>query len=136
MVMDNSSEATWSLAFRGRAARSDAEDLQNSLRQSGVLTGSIREEPPLQGGLGPTEIILTVVAAEAAKAVISVGFQALEAFLTARLQSRPKSGTIQVVVKGKKDTLSTRKTLDLRRMTADAITTFLEGLRKAIDAQV
>jgi hypothetical protein len=131
----------WQISYRGRI-EPEVEELKGRFESVGVQVGSPREIKETDAKLGAEEIIITIIASAALKAVVQVAFDELKNYLTKKYlggeKSKKKLPNIQIVVKKNGTDSGKRELLSLKSATTDTIKKFIDNLSetagKAIDS--
>lgn len=122
--------------------RSEAEDLRVQLESAGARVGEPLEIKETDAKLGAEEIIVTIIASAALKAVVEVAFEKLSGYLTRLIEDKGKMNkklpNVQVLVKKSRDDHGKRELLSLKVATSDSIKKFIDNVSdattKAIDS--
>jgi hypothetical protein len=112
-------------------ARRDAELLAHNLRMAGIAADDPVLSADAQATMAIGEIVVTIVASAAARALLDVAMEHLRGFLISRVQGTSQDSdapNMQVLVAKPDGTVATRKLISLRVATADLITKFVKDV--------
>ncbi len=122
-----------SIAFYGNAGE-DAEQLREALAQSPAEVMGVSERGRGEVDMAAAEIVITIVATAAAKAVASVALGYVEAYVRRKIEERKGGPDLQLVLKRGED----GKTVDripfsFGTMGLEALASFSKNIRGAIE---
>ncbi len=129
----NPSVAAVEVIARGTGAEEEARNLSEALQASGITVRSSPTKTDDRASLGTPEIILTILATSAIKAVATTALKHLEDYLRERARQPKKHLNIQVVVRDRARRNPQRFLLSLQQATEETLMTFAKNVRGAID---
>jgi hypothetical protein len=121
----------WEIKYRGDA-KLDAAALQQNITAAGLHIHDPVEVPEDDARLGAGEVILTIIATAAAKAVVDVVATQLREYLRKRLTSQPDKVGLRVVVRRDKHSSGKQHSIDFKGATADLIDQFVTNVKESI----
>jgi hypothetical protein len=125
-------ESVIAVTYRGAGAKVDAEILEAKLQASGVSVQPLTETGQEQARLGTPEIVLTILASAAVKAVATTALSYLQDYLRERVAEGKKDLNIQVVVKDPASQRRQRLLLSMKLATAQTVIAFGDSVKEAI----
>jgi hypothetical protein len=127
--------AAWEISYRG-AARLEAEELRKQFELAGAPVCEPREAIRADAKLGAEEIIITIVASAALKAVAQVAFDHLRSYLVHEISEREEvkkvHPNLQVVVKKHTTDPGKKELLSLRVASVQMIDKFISNIAEAV----
>lgn len=122
------------IEYRG-PAKQDAESLANGFRAGGVTLNPPREAADGKATLAVGEIILTIVASAAARALLDVTLDKLRMYMVNRIQGNTltsESPNLQISVAKENGQVVARKLVSLRVASVEFVTKFVKEVGEAV----
>ncbi len=117
---------------RGSGAEDEGRRLSEALQAGGIKVESSAAKTPDRASLGTPEIVLTVLATAALKAVATTVLKQLEGYLRERSRQPKKHLNIQVVVRDLAKGKPQRFLLSLQQATEETVIAFAKNVGEAI----
>lgn len=119
--------------YRGKDAKDPATALHRAMQQDGIIIEAPKELGVSDARLGALEIVLTILATSAAKAVAEASLNQLERYFREKAEKQPVDVNVQIVIQPDVG-LPKRFPATLRQLTTDAAQLFFAKIRSAITA--
>jgi hypothetical protein len=124
--------AVWQIDYDDSSVEPIASGMAAGLSKSTAASQLIAKyEPPQDGTYGTPEVILTIVATAAAKAIIVSGLHALESYLQTQ-SGAPQDRRVRVILKTP-NKRAKHSAISLQQLGTDAIKEFVSDIIAAVE---
>lgn len=131
--MPNDIGLIWRITVESKSLAKEADALGDRLRATGACVASTQVVPANRATLATPEIIVTIIAIKAAKAVIVAGLHAIERALTDRSQKQKGALRTRIVLLDERTGDADHFPFDANAIGEEAVHRFISDIIKVVE---